>query len=156
MRIVYTGDKFLENEKSCFLAGPTPRDENVLSWRGEALKIFESFGFDGTIYVPELREKSYYDFDTGINEMKWDQDSLEMADVVMFWIPRDMDMLGLSTNVEFGYLLDKGNIVYGRPEGAIRCEFLDFLYKEKHGKDYNTTLEGTILETVKTLERVRK
>ena len=29
-------------------------------------------------------------------------------------------------------LLNKGNIVYGRPNNAMRCEFLDFLYKENY------------------------
>ena len=84
--------------------------------------------------------------------MKFDQEMLERADVVMFWIPRSNDMLGLSTNIEFGYLLNKGNIVYGRPDTAMRCEFLDFLYKEKLGKNYLSTLEDTVKETINVLK----
>ena len=78
---------------------------------------------------------------------------MEKCDIVMFWIPRDKDMLGLSTNVEFGFLINKGNIVYGRPNNAMRCEFLDYLYKSKLGKEYNTTLKQTIKEVIDILEK---
>ena len=156
MDIVYTGEKFDENKKICFLAGPTPRDKDVLSWRGEAIKMFDDLSFSDIVYVPEFRHKSYYDYETGVNEMKFDQDMLERADVVMFWIPRSNNMLGLSTNIEFGYLLNKGNIVYGSPNNAMRCEFLDFLYKEKLGKNYLSALEDTVKETINVLKRVRK
>ena len=84
--------------------------------------------------------------------MKIDQEMLENADVIMFWIPRNKDMLGLSTNVEFGYMLNKKNIVYGRPENADRCEFLDFLYKEKLNKDYLINLEDLVKETINYLK----
>ena len=152
MDIIYTGERLIKNKKSCFLAGPTPRDKNTLSWRGEAIEIFNRLGFDGAIYVPELKNKSYYDNETSDYEISLDQEMLEEADIVMFWMPRDINMLGLSSNVEFGYLLNKGNIIYGRPDDAIRCEFLDFLYEKKLGKKYLTTLEDTIKETIKHLE----
>lgn len=149
MDIVYTGEKIKNKvEVTCFLAGPIPRDKDVSSWRGDAIKLFSKYGFKGTLYVPEFRDKCYYDVDTGINEMKWDQNALESATCVMFWIPRSDDMLGLSTNVEFGYLLNKGNFIYGRPDGAFRCEFLDFLYKDKLNREYNSTLEDTVLAVI--------
>lgn len=154
MEIVYTGEDKVLSSKSVFLAGPTPREESVSSWRGEVVSMFEDLGFDGQLYIPEFRNKHYYDEDTGINEMEWDQDALESCAVVMFWIPRGPDMLGLSTNVEFGYMLGKGNIVYGRPNDAIRCEFLDFLYKEKLGKDASCNIEDTVKEVIKFLEEV--
>lgn len=154
MEIVYTGEDQKLSEKSVFLAGPTPRDKSVFSWRGEVISLFEKLGFDGQLYIPEFRDKHYYDEDTGTNEMKWDQDALEKCTVVMFWIPRSVDMLGLSTNVEFGYMLSKGNIIYGRPDGAIRCEFLDFLYEEKLGKVPTNNLEDTVKETIKFLKEV--
>lgn len=152
MKVVYTGEKIINNENSCFLAGPTPRTSSVVSWRNKAISLFSKLGFNGTLYVPEFREKSYYDVDTGIKEMKWDQEALESSKVVMFWIPRNPDMLGLSTNVEFGYLLSKGNFIYGRPNTAFRCEFLDFLYKDKLGKDYCDTLENTVKSVINYLK----
>lgn len=156
MEVIYTGEENKNNKKTCFLAGPTPRDKNVLSWRKEAISLFESLGYDEALYVPEIREKPYYDMEDNTSEMDWDQNALENADIVMFWIPRNTtDMLGLSTNVEFGYLLNKGNIIYGRPESAVRCEFLDYLYKEKLGKDYKNTLEDLVKEGIKTIKDVK-
>ena len=101
------------------MAGPTPVREDVKSWRKDAIKFFEKHNFKGTLYVPEFRDKSYYDDKTGLCEIKWDQSALEIASVVMFWIPRTRDMLGLSTNVEFGYLISKGNMIYGRPSSCF-------------------------------------
>lgn len=152
MRVVYTGEEIDTASVSCFLAGPTPRDSSVSSWRKDAISMFSKLGFDGTLYVPEFRDKSYYDVDTGINEMKWDQCALESSTVVMFWIPRSSDMLGLSTNVEFGYMLCKGNFIYGRPDDAFRCQFLDFLYSDKLGREYCSTLESTIRGVIKYLK----
>lgn len=156
MKIIYTGENKELIKTGVFLAGPTPREETVKTWRTEAIKIFEDLGFEGNIYIPEFREKSYYDEDTGIDEMKWDQEALENSKLVMFWIPRSKDMLGLSTNVEFGYMLNKGNIVYGRPNTATRCEFLDFLYQEKLEKKPCTTLEDTIKEVIKIMKEGNK
>lgn len=155
MKVVYTGDKIDKDCISCFLAGPTPRSSDVSSWRNEAISLFSKYGFSDTLYVPEFREKPYYDVDTGIKEMKWDQEALESSTIVMFWIPRSSDMLGLSTNAEFGYMLNRGNFVYGRPNDAIRCQFLDFLYKDKLGKDYCVTLEETVKSAINYLEGVK-
>ncbi len=49
----YENDKLENNKKSIFLAGPTPRNKEVKSWRGEALEILQRLGFDGVVYVPE-------------------------------------------------------------------------------------------------------
>ena len=68
---------------------------------------------------------------------------------------RSSDMLGLSTNAEFGYMLNRGNFVYGRPNDAIRCQFLDLLYKDKLGKDYCVTLEETVKSAINYLEGVK-
>ena len=52
--------------------------------------------------------------------------------------------------------MDKKNIIYGRPDNAMRCEFLDFLYKTKLGKDANTTLENTISQVIKETKKLKK
>ena len=53
MQINYSDEDVKKGIKSIFLAGPTPRDGNVISWRIEACKILEKLGFDGIVYVPE-------------------------------------------------------------------------------------------------------
>lgn len=49
----YSDQEVLKGEKSIFLAGPTPRENNDVSWRVEACKILEDNGFDGIVYIPE-------------------------------------------------------------------------------------------------------
>ena len=53
MIVNYSDQEVLKNQKSIFLAGPTPRGENVESWRTKACNIIEQLGFDGIVYVPE-------------------------------------------------------------------------------------------------------
>ena len=53
MKINYSDEKVIKNQKSIFLAGPTPREENSISWRKEACEILRKKNFDGVIYVPE-------------------------------------------------------------------------------------------------------
>ena len=43
---------------SLFLAGPTPRSSEVLSWRPQALEVLRGLGFPGTVLVPERRDWS--------------------------------------------------------------------------------------------------
>ena len=70
----------------------------------------------------------------------------------MFWIPRSKDMLGLSTNVEFGFLISKGKMVYGRPNNAFKCLFLDYLYENKLNKKPSETLEDTVINVIEYLK----
>ena len=153
MDVVYSGDSYDSLKKSIFLAGPTPRSKDVLSWRNEAIKLFLDNGFDGTLVIPEREDKPYYEEENNYDEIKWDLKALTDCDVVMMWIPRNCDMLGLSSNVEFGYLLNKGNMIYGRPNEAFRCELLDYLYKEKLGREYTDSLEKTVINTIKFINR---
>ena len=153
MDLVYSGDSYQKLKKSIFLAGPTPRDKDVLSWRGEAIELFLKHGFDGTLVIPEEMNKPYYENENNYEEIKWDLKALMDSDVVMMWMPRGSDMLGLSSNVEFGYLLNKGNMIYGRPNEAFRCELLDYLYKEKLGREYADSLEKTVINTIKFINR---
>ena len=41
MIINYSDQEVLKGTKSIFLAGPTPRDKEITSWRNEACKILE-------------------------------------------------------------------------------------------------------------------
>lgn len=37
---------------SIFLAGPTPRERGVVSWRPEAINLLQQFGYNGAVFVP--------------------------------------------------------------------------------------------------------
>ncbi|MDD4547330.1 MAG: hypothetical protein PHI05_01120 [Bacilli bacterium] len=54
----------ISNKNSIFLAGPTPRDEDTISWRIEAIKYLRKRKFDGIVYIPEdelIRKNDYID-----------------------------------------------------------------------------------------------
>ena len=128
MRVNFSDEKVLTGEKSIFLAGPTPRDKDVVSWRREAVKKLEKLGFDGIVYVPEYstwKPKADY-----VEQASWEREALTAASIIVFWIPRSLpDMAGFTTNVEFGYWLPSGKVIYGRPDDAVKTKYLDWLYK---------------------------
>ena len=84
------------------MAGPTPRSDDVESWRPEAIEVIKKFGITKTIYIPEARDgKSWPDYD---DNFEWELSALKRASNILFWVPRDMEtMPALTTNVEFGY-----------------------------------------------------
>ncbi len=75
---------------------------------------------------------------------------LEEANLIMFWVPRNMEtMPGLTTNVEFGLYLKTGKIIYGRPDNSERNNYLDELYKSVYREFPTNTLESTIESSLK-------
>ena len=143
MRVVYAGEEFPRVwSKAIFLAGPTPRDTNTLSWRPEALRILEAKGFDGVVFVPECADgkwKNSYD-----DQVKWEDEGLNFADCILFWIPRDLaTMPALTTNHEHGEWFKSGKIVLGAPKTAAKMEYL-LLKAAENSVPLSETLEGTI------------
>ena len=120
----YSDEIIIKGKKSIFLAGPTPRDENTISWRIDVCDRLEKLGFDGVVYNPEYsswKPKSSY-----IDQAEWEREALTEATVILFWIPRDLkDMPAFTTNVEFGYWLHTGKVIYGRPDDAEKIKYLD-------------------------------
>ena len=54
---------------------------------------------------------------------------LENCTVVVVWVPRNLDtMPAFTTNVEFGSYVRSGRMIYGRPDNAVKCDYLDWLY----------------------------
>ncbi len=143
----YEDEKIEKNRKSIFLAGPTPRSNEILSWRNQALKILEELNFDGDVYVPESKKSSFgKSLDIPFKEIvNWELEHLSRADVICFWIPRDLKtMPAFTTNVEFGYHIKTGKIVYGRPHDAPKNRYLDFLYEKEYNEKPCETLEETL------------
>ncbi|MBI2064573.1 MAG: nucleoside 2-deoxyribosyltransferase domain-containing protein [Candidatus Yanofskybacteria bacterium] len=125
MQIVYTHEEPPQSfSKSIFLAGPTPRAKEVKSWRPEALELLKTKGYDGVVFVPEDRDSNFDEFDTGYDYEKtpnWEHRMMDMADIVLFWVPRNLDtMPAFTTNVEFGLQAHLGKIVLGAPRRRKR------------------------------------
>ncbi len=143
MKVVYTRQFYPDmGSKSIFLMGPTLRKDGVaaghISWRVEALKHLEEAGFDGYVYVPEPPDQTWqWDY---VDQVDWERMGLTHATVIAAWVCRDMDILpGFTTNVEFGRYVTSKRFVYGRPDGAPKTQYLDWLYSaEGHGSPFNS------------------
>ena len=135
---IYTYETSIEDIKNLynkdkpiiFLAGPTPRpnQSHIPSWRIKAIEEFKRQNFTGNIIIPEFEKIGVYSKDLPI----WEFEGLKVCDVIMFWIPRTIELIGLTTNQEFGYWMarDRKKIVYGRPDDAYRIEYQDIMWKE--------------------------
>lgn len=124
---VITSGQVLSDDSSIFLAGPTPRSSDVPSWRPEAIELLKRMKFTGAVFAPEPFCSHY------LEQVEWEHAALTKASVILFWVPRDLvTMPAFTTNVEFGRFADSGRIVvYGRPEGAPKTRYLDWLH-HKH------------------------
>lgn len=159
MKIKYYGDDIEKNEKSLVLCGPTPRDSSTPSWRPEAIEMLEKLGFEGTVFVPEY--SSSIRFDSYIDQVEWERNVYTNCTVILFWVPRHFpNMPGFTTNVEFGYWINSGKCIYGRPDNAERTRYLDWLYNLEYKKEpYNNLkdlLNNSILLVDKLSEENRK
>jgi|GEM_PF-443109 len=123
----YSNQEVIHGKKGIFLAGPTPRDKDTVSWRNDAIETLNGFGFDGVIYVPEyegLQGREDY-----TDQALWEREALAEASTIVFWVPRELEkMPAFTTNVEFGYWINRNKIVYGRPDNARKTKYLDWLY----------------------------
>lgn len=149
----YSDEIIIKGKKSIFLAGPTPRDENTISWRIDVCDRLEKLGFDGVVYNPEYsswKPKSSY-----IDQAEWEREALIEATVILFWIPRDLkDMPAFTTNVEFGYWLHTGKVIYGRPDNSVKNKYLDWLYKVDYNKEPFNDLDKLLKEAIKMVDEL--
>lgn len=131
LQVNYSDQEVILARKSIFLAGPTPRDEAVHSWRPYAIKLLREMGFDGVVYVPEYETgEVLHNYD---NQIEWEWKALDNAGAILFWVPRNLEtMPAYTTNVEFGYWVRDDRAFYGRPSSAILVRYLDSLYKRHH------------------------
>lgn len=136
-----------------FLAGPTVRGHQQHlqpSWRFEAIKLLDESGFDGIVIVPEFEDITKSDkgrFDLPI----WELTGMEVADCILFWLPRTKELIGLCTNFEIGYWIarDITKVVYGRPDNSYRNEYIDVLWNHEVNKIHQHEDEYEILKTLK-------
>lgn len=145
MRIVYSNETAPDSfTKSIFLAGPTPRKASVKSWRPDALKILTDKKYDGVVFVPEFRGGKKPDGWTYEEQCKWEHKCLDMADIILFWVPRNLrTMPAFTTNVEFGIYAHSGKIVLGSPKNAPKMSYFKFM-SDKFAIPRFNSLESTL------------
>lgn len=154
MNIIHATEPLVDlKENVCFLCGPTPRDSNIISWRKEAIELFEKYNYTETLLIPEGRDWKYKtDYDS---QVQWEHDGLEEATHIMFWIPRNLDsMPGYTTNVEFGWIIGnlewcntienvRPKVVLGSPEGTPKMSYLNW-HADRLGIPRYNTLDDTV------------
>jgi 8-oxo-dGTP pyrophosphatase MutT (NUDIX family) len=145
---IYSGEPFPTNvKKTIFLAGPTPREEHVASWRPEALRFFREKGFDGHVIIPEWREKKLWSLDWQA-QVDWEEEMLCRSDVILFWVPREMEhMPALTTNIEWGTWHRSGKCVLGAPPDAEHVRYM-FDAAFKNSIPNSTDLEDLVEKAI--------
>lgn len=147
MNIVYAQTKINKNiNGNVFLAGPTPRDENIPSWRPKAIDIFRDLGFEGNIFVPEMEHGWDKNFEYA-TQIEWEEKALTKSDIIIFWIPRDLKtMPAFTTNIEWGTWTTKDpqKVVLGYPEGTKKMDYLTY-----YAKKLDIPVLNTLYDTIK-------
>ena len=137
----------IENSRHCmFLAGPTPRSNDVKSWRPDAIDVLERAKYDGVVFIPEFDTTNMPQWDY-LHQVSWETWGLINAKVIVFWVPRVLEtMPAFTTNVEFGRFIDSGRVIYGRPDDSVRNGYLDWLYEDVTGDKPHNNLDSLMLE----------
>ncbi len=149
MKVIYSDQKIegLDSEFSIFLVGPSPRQTGVLSWRPEALKILQDLKFNGIVLIPERSNKQVpIDYD---DQIEWEFEGLEAVSIIAAWLPRQIPLMpGFTTNFEIGKYLDSGRLLYGRPDGAEKTRYIDYMYRKLTSFDPFSTLQSLLNRAV--------
>lgn len=151
MQIIYTGEEAPKTlSSSIFLAGPSPRGDQDGIWRDDARQILADLGYEGVVFNPEYRDGNPPEGLDYNGQVNWEKECLNLADVIVFWVPRDIEggYLALTTNTEFGFWARSGKAILGFPPESDKNEYLAWL-----GKDNNVPVFHNLKETLeKALE----
>lgn len=158
--VVYAREPLPAVGPSVFLAGPTPREVAVASWRPGAIRELEA-GWSGpeplTVLTPESRggrrAKEYHD------QVDWEARALDAATAILFWIPRDLRTLpGFTTNVEFGLYARSGRVVLGAPPECPNPERNRYLVwvAQRYGVPVFETLPATVAGALCLVDAARE
>ena len=136
IRAIYAEEDIHTEDFKVFLAGPTPRDRHTRSWRPSMLNALKMANFHGTVYLPEKRKKQ--DGYNYVDQVKWEEWALDEADLIIFWVPRDLErMPAFTTNIEFGEWMKSGKVVLGYPESAVKMKYMRHKAEQNGIPTYN-------------------
>jgi hypothetical protein len=105
---------------SLFLAGPTPRQAYVKSWRPEALRMIRRCQKAMIVFYPEPPGLDKWDPD-GVKHVRWERNALTRSSVILFWMDRKLTtMPGFRSNTEWGFWTarDPSRLILAHPVKA--------------------------------------
>lgn len=159
--LVYAKEEVPKNlTSSIFLAGCTPRENLDLEWRNKAIEILDNLNYEGVVFLPidRDRESIPFNFSRYEEQIDWERKCCKLADKIVFWIPRefrpDFEMLGQTTNVEFGLYFNFNKLMIGSPDKAVANSYLKYLCKNEKDIFWYNNLEELLRDTVKSLNPV--
>lgn len=135
---------------SIFLAGPSAvRGSGVPSWRPDAIAALEAaWTRDEPLTVLSPESRGGVRADRYEDQWDWENKARAKACVILFWIPRDEQLLpGFTTNVEAGYdIAARRTVVLGCPPDCPSPERNRYLIRLAHvaGVPVTTTLAATV------------
>jgi len=137
---VYATDMIPPLGDKVFLAGPTPRELDVKTWRPLMVKKLREAGYEGHILMPEKENpEDGYDYDT---QVVWEERALNASDLILFWVPRKLDsMPGFTTNIEFGYWANSGKCVLSYPKNAEKMRYMHMMAEKRDIPIYHSMKE---------------
>ena len=150
MNIIYVFQPFPYSfHKSLYLAGPTPRDAAVPSWRPQALRLLESLAYDGVVFMPESQNGARTsDYD---QQMAWELEAMRRSDIILFWVPAERETLpAFTTRVEFGLQVHGGKVMLGTPEDAYKTRYMEKLAQHYQVPTHHT-LEALVAAAIEKL-----
>lgn len=125
--------------KSIYLAGTNIVEEDeVHTWRDRVIDILKAKKFDGCVFFPE-ESRLYEDGDnstaypdpndlSGLKaQTEWERTWMNAADAVLFWFPRNLKCLGLTSNVEYGKYFSLPRVFVGSPFSAKNQDYNCYL-----------------------------
>lgn len=159
--LVYAKEEVPKNlTSSIFLAGCTPRENLDLEWRNKAIEILDNLNYEGVVFLPIDRDRKSipFDFSRYEEQIDWERKCCKLADKIVFWIPRefrpDFEMLGQTTNVEFGLYFNFNKLMIGSPDKAVANSYLKYLCNNEKDIFWYNNLEELLRDTVKSLNSV--
>jgi len=156
MNLVYSLEPIPYTDFSVFLAGPTPRKHSTAkSWRpGMVDEIHTELSqcgrgtSDFSLILPEDRTGDFHG--DAPRQREWEYLAISSCSLLLFWVPRSMKegMPALTTNVEFGFWINKKDVVLGFPEGADHVAYLQWLIAKEKGQATFSSMREVAYEVV--------
>jgi 8-oxo-dGTP pyrophosphatase MutT (NUDIX family)/nucleoside 2-deoxyribosyltransferase len=116
------------------------------------LRELERAGYDGVVFYPEPENGDWSTINLEHSEIaKWEKKGLDMSDLVVFWIDRDIrsGRYGLTTNLEYGEQVASGKTVLGYKDGADKVASLLNRAEFHHAHIINTCKMSDVAQYVK-------